>query len=597
MSALFQRAIRARKVRRTPVSAGRLATQRASLNALRARGHILRWKVALVLIWSVTAAWIIGGGLIRWAAWIIREQPDWMFHPLAPVLALSFGLSIWGIRWGPWSPDEVSPWMVVEGLDRLFSSGWYNAYPPVQFYLWAVSLTPVVIADRLGLISLGTDGAATAMYALMRGVTVLMGIGVLVATYLSAAAAFDRGSGILASLIVAVTLPFVYYAKTANMDVPYLFWMTCSLLLFIRLWDSDRTIDYVLFGVTAALAVCTKDHAYGFYTLLPVALIGRRAARHPAGSRFQRLLRSALDRRLLIGGAASAVVFACAQNILFNWDGVVGHFRLITALVAPGAPTLQRPLQFDFDLLATSVELVRWSFRWPLFILCVAGLVSALLSRQTRGITLWMLLPSVSYYLTYLRYMGYVYDRFLLGVCIPLAIVGGRLAAMILTPRWRVAVPGRIGLAGAFGYALLAAVSMDVMMTVDARYAAEMWLRAHVGHDARVGWFGPGMYIPRLDYLDSTRLPLPPEGELVDGPPYLVVNTEVLARSEPTGSLLLSKLQDHRLGYSEVWRGRSPLPWWAVLRYDPVFTNGRDDGTTNLDNVNPEILILKRDAE
>jgi hypothetical protein len=102
--------------------------------------------------------------------------------------------------------------------------------------------------------------------------------------------------------------------------------------------------------------------------------------------------------------------------------------------------------------------------------------------------------------------------------------------------------------------------------------------------------------MPRLDYLDAMHLELLPEGELADRPEYLVVNTEVLGRSAP-GALLLAKLQDHRLGYSEVWRGRAPLPWWAVLRYDPVFTNGRDDGMTNLDNVNPEIVILKRDAE
>jgi hypothetical protein len=155
----------------------------------------------------------------------------------------------------------------------------------------------------------------------------------------------------------------------------------------------------------------------------------------------------------------------------------------------------------------------------------------------------------------------------------------------------------QFGLVAAFAYSLLAAVSIDLMMTVDARYSAEAWLRSHLRHDVRVGWFGHGMYMPRLDYVDAMHLELLPEGELADRPEYLVVNTEVLGRSEPAGALLLEKLQDHRLGYSEVWRGRASLPWWAVLRYDPVFTNGIDDGSTNLDNVNPEIVILKRDAE
>jgi hypothetical protein len=372
--------------------------------------------------------------------------------------------------------------------------------------------------------------------------------------------------------------------------------MTWSLWLFIRMWQKGRTSDYVLFGATAALAVCTKDHAYGFYTLLPLGLIGRLAVQQPAGSLIQRLVRGFFDRRLWIGGVASAVVFAVAHNVLFNWTGMVDHFRLITALIAPGAPTVHRPWQFDLNLVSMSVELIRWSLRWPVFVLCVTGLAVALVSRPSRAMTLWILLPSVSYYITYLRFMGYVYDRFLLGVCIPLAILGGRFVVMLLAPR-RFGWLSQFGLVAAFAYSLLAAVSIDLMMTVDTRYSAEAWLRSHLRHDVRVGWFGHGMYMPRLDYLDPIHLPLLPEGELAERPEYLVVNTEVLARSEPTGALLLSKLQDHRLGYSEIWRGRASLPWWAVLRFDPVFTNGIDDGTTNLDNVNPEILILKRDAE
>ena len=257
-----------------------------------------------------------------------------------------------------------------------------NVYPPFQFYLWAVAISPVVLANRLGVLSLGSEAAALAMYLLIRGVTVLMGVGVIFATYLSEAEAFDRRSGIFASLIVAVTLPFVFYAKTANTDVPDLFWMTWSLWFFVRLWWKGQTLDYVMFGATAALAVCTKDHAYGFYTLLPLALIGRLAAQQPEGSFIQRLVRSIFDRRLWIGGVASAVVFAVAHNVLFNWTGMVDHFRLITRLIAPGAPTVHRPWQFDLDLVSMSVELIRWSFRWPVFILCVAGLALALVSLQ-----------------------------------------------------------------------------------------------------------------------------------------------------------------------------------------------------------------------
>jgi len=132
---------------------------------------------------------------------------------------------------------------------------------------------------------------------------------------------------------------------------------------------------------------------------------------------------------------------------------------------------------------------------------------------------------------------------------------------------------------------------------VDTRYAAEDWLRDHTRGGARVGWFGQPMYMPRLHGIPATHLTVPPDGSLADRPEYLIVNPEVLLRTGVGGPVMFTRLFEHQAGYSEVWRRQSLLPWWAVLRYDAVFTNGRDDETTNLDNVNPEIVILKRDAE
>jgi hypothetical protein len=103
--------------------------------------------------------------------------------------------------------------------------------------------------------------------------------------------------------------------------------------------------------------------------------------------------------------------------------------------------------------------------------------------------------------------------------------------------------------------------------------------------------------MPRVYDLPAIRLAVQTDGDFDDRPEFLVINKEVLARSDPPSVLLLANLAEHRLGYSESWRWRSPLPWWAVLRYDPVFTNGRDNGETNLDNVNPEIVIFQRDPE
>jgi len=249
----------------------------------------------------------------------------------------------------------------------------------------------------------------------------------------------------------------------------------------------------------------------------------------------------------------------------------------------------------DVRALLTTVGLLRWSVRWPLFILCVTGLALSLAAPKTRGVAVWLLAPSVSYYLTFLRPFGYVYDRYLLGVCLTLALFGGRLAATLVSHPGRFIVVRRAMVAAAFAYALLAAVSLDLMMTVDTRYSVEQWLRDRRPPVSRIGWFGVAVYMPRFHDLPTTHLRLARSGFLEDRPEYLVLNTEVLARSYQRDQTLLQQLP--YLGYREAWRMRTPLPWWAVLRYDPVFSNGRDDDFTNLDNVNPEMAIMKRDGE
>jgi 4-amino-4-deoxy-L-arabinose transferase-like glycosyltransferase len=55
-------------------------------------------------------------------------------------------------------------------------------------------------------------------------VSVAAGVGTVAATCAAGARAFGRRQGLWAAGIMALTTPFLYYAKTANPDVPYLFW-------------------------------------------------------------------------------------------------------------------------------------------------------------------------------------------------------------------------------------------------------------------------------------------------------------------------------------------------------------------------------------
>ena len=66
-----------------------------------------------------------------------------------------------------------------------------------------------------------------------------------------------------------------------------------------------------------------------------------------------------------------------------------------------------------------------------------------------------------------------------------------------------------------------------------------------------------------------------------------------LAR-RPEGRAFLRALADGSLGYDEVFRYRAPLPAWALLQYEAPFRGPGESPLTNLDKVNPEMVVYRR---
>ena len=84
---------------------------------------------------------------------------------------------------------------------------------------------------------------------LSRGVSVVMAVGTVYVVYLCGFELFARrAAGIFAAFLVAVMPPFVYYAKTVHLDVPYVFWFSLSLLSYLRAIKGNQTWDYIRFA-------------------------------------------------------------------------------------------------------------------------------------------------------------------------------------------------------------------------------------------------------------------------------------------------------------------------------------------------------------
>ena len=492
------------------------------------------------------------------------------------ILTLSVVLNLTGIWWGlptdhSWAPDELFPQRVLTGLESRFAHGWYDNYPPVHYYILSVLYAPFLLLDK----AKALDHGAVLLYYLGRLLSVLMAAGCLVLVYRVGREIFDRRAALFASLITALIVPFPYYAKTANLDVPYLFWFLWSLFSLVRILKTQRAGYYLLFALTAVLSICTKDQAYGLYVLAPALVVwaDRRAAR--AAGDAQPFLLSLFKMKYTVMAAVGAGTFALAHNLLFNWSGFIQHVRLILGPASQDFKMFPATFSGQLKLIGLTFKEIRFCLGWPLVIVCLLGLGLALLERPRNFNALVLPLFGLSYYVFYIAIIRYNYDRFNLPFCILLSLFGGKAISTLIgaRPPWP-AVAKTVAVA-AFAYSFSLAASVDVLMVKDSRYNVERWLHAHVPGGTKVGFVGLPNYLPRLD--GYARRPVPaslPAFERADKPDFLVFNSGYASRfpAESEEGRFFAGFPMTDPGYQPAYRYQTPLGWLPLRPGAPTRT-------------------------
>jgi 4-amino-4-deoxy-L-arabinose transferase-like glycosyltransferase len=585
------------------VPAGALRPSRIRSGArLTARAFLDRALALSQWIWVASLLLVVGA--VAWtAASRIRARLQYagIWPGLKWILGASVILNIAGIWWGlpgNWVAIELRPVYVLDGLSHHFSHGWYDAYPPVHFYLLTAAWSPLLLLDWLGRLNLDDTAMSAAMVAISRFVSLILASGIVVAACVCGARAFGRRAGIAAAAIVALAAPFVYYAKTGNVDVPYLFWWAASMVFYLRLLEDGRLGDYVAFAAAATLSVCTKDQAYGLYILPPVAIVAQIwSVNRRAGVRYG-LARALVDRRLIAAAGASAALFFVCHNLLFNLDGFMEHVRYIAG---PGSETYRvyEPTAAGrLALLRQTIRLIEISMGWPLFLAGVFGVALAMSTARLRLMTVWLLVPVVSYYFGFINVILYNYDRFVLPMCFVLALFGGLTIDRLLFSNGRLRHWAAAVVALAFSYSVLYAATVDVLMIGDSRYAAERWMHAQIGRGELVAVSELREYLPRID--DFNVADINTVAELEEGrPAYVVLNADYVSgepASSPWGQLI-SGLHHGELGYRLVARFRRPSPWPWLPGAHPDLVGARRETVvfSTLRNINPTIEIFRRE--
>ncbi len=334
---------------------------------------------------------------------------------LLAILGLSFVLNLIPFWWGlpaagqaAWAFDEISPW--YEGKTSVERHK--GRYPPLHYLVLRVAYAPLRALEHAGWLPDDAGRRDRLFRSTGRILSVVMATATVFLVHQLALSVFGLAwVAHFAALFLASSPTLVYYAKTINLEAPYLFWIALSLVFFWRAWTERQALHYWLYALTATLAVCTKDQAYGLY-VLPSLLVWIDLARRRQGGSLWRSLGPALfDRRIMGSVIVAAVSFALVHNLIFDWGSFVHHWRVLIG----HSSDLYR--EFEPTLLGHTA--MAWlaarhlGFVLGLPALALAVLGSAVAWRQRHAGLILLAFP-VSYYLCFVVVVLYHYDRFLL---------------------------------------------------------------------------------------------------------------------------------------------------------------------------------------
>lgn len=532
---------------------------------------------------------------------LVRDRGLILVVVLAVLLngvALGWGLPLSGIH--GWDVDGIAPMGPLIAAKRMiiddwWNSGYYNKFPMGHFFILMAAYAPYLGYLRLtggfqhpsDVYPFGfkdPETALTMLTLIARGISALMGVGIVVLVYLTARHLAGRRAALFSGLTVACSPAFIYYAHTGNVDTPSVFWAALALFALARLIVGLHGAGtYVLLGSAVGMALATKEQTLGLFLLLPVSVLVLHAQHHDAGARIvPAALRATGDRKVLSALVASLVAFVVATHLIFNWDGNVSRLVWRVFKVHPTMGTAYpRTIEFDgplqglWHVAANTADVMN-----PvLFLAALAGLlVLPYRHRWGRHVAL----PLVSYLALTVAVLDRFRPRFVMEVALVLALFAGPVLAYAWTrarPRHRaMAIP----LALVWLYSFVYGAELSYLMARDARYAAEAWLRSEAAPGATVEVYTGPVYLPRFPHdVDVVQADFTAEAIASLGtrmPDFVVLTSVHYARLGPETSegALLRRLLAGEFGYRPV----------RVFQRDPVVSPRIIPG------VSPDIIVL-----
>ncbi|MFN8587662.1 MAG: glycosyltransferase family 39 protein [Candidatus Eisenbacteria bacterium] len=428
------------------------------------------------------------------------QGPPRPTSPAEPLALLVIAvLLLAGITWGmhpqwSWDVDNTAPGSVLKALAQKFGPHWSSSYGPVPYLVMAAPMLPLLVAFK----SSGELGQPSAAYPwgfahpewsvqaltlAARGTTLLAA---LLIVWMAMREARRAGSprAWLAALLLAGSATFVYYARTTNVDVHYLFWLWAA---FHLAEHGRRLRTLAAAGACAAFAVCTKEQA------APFALVATLVAMR----RAPRLAPNAGARAALLPPLAAVCAYALVWRLPWGLPGWREHLRFVFEDARYERTFAATPAGFA-QLGLRTLELLPLALGWA----AVMALVTALTRRLPwRGLEARAIACAL-YLLAFVAPVGYVYPRFLLPLLLFVVPLGTRAFAVLCEGNRRGLIAAYALIACTGGFALTCTQAFDT------RLAVERWLAPRLAAGAQVEIAGNPHFQARVP-ADRLRIARP----------------------------------------------------------------------------------------
>jgi len=550
---------------------------------------VSRLPLAVALAWCAWIVLALAIAFVRFAR-ISSGLAALLTMPRVLALALPLLLMAVGITWGSyplrqWQPDEVLPADIIYAVEMKLAGGWARVYPPGRFMLDALVMSPLLIAERAAWVTF-TDAPVLAAFQLsMRALTLVMAMLTLVMIHAIGRQTIGARRALAAVFFAGTGQVMAYYGKSANADLPYVFWTTAAMLFFIRAAKHRRLSDYLKLAIATALAIGTKDQAFGYFVVPATALIACSWRDHSEAGVLTRAVRTLRDRRLWLSAIIAIVAGLTVYGVPWNYSGFLTHVGFVTGHNTQFFRMFDSGPAGQLQLLLFTLQLLPWTFGVVTLLLAVAG-VAVALGQRRRFRCLWLVVfTAAGYYVTAIMPVGFVYDRFLLGWIVAFGLLASLGFDALLRASQRFGSMRMALAAACLTAAVVPAVLVDTDLVDGSRQRIERWLDARTVDDPLVVAVANPLYLPRLSSFRHHVLNMVEDDLASWKGDLIVLNLEWVHRVPfPDGYVESLLRQGH---YTEVYHDVVPgRPWWSR-----PFTGVPPDGSTNLLKVSPSFSV------